>query len=100
MGSCTPLLDFKNETYFLFAMWTTGGVEIQFQHMLNRPLYSDISRRQQLLDDLNSLSGVHISQDRIDKRPSIPYLTFNDEIAINQFMEIWDNYIQEIKAKA
>ena len=95
-GSCFAMLDHKGQNHSTFALWTYGGVEIQFQWMNKKP-YDDISKRQELLNELNQLPRVSISEERLDKRPSIPYALLKDKKAMVQFFDIWQKYIENIK---
>jgi len=95
-GSCFAMLDHKGQNHSTFALWTYGGVEIQFQWMNKKP-YDDISKRKQLLAALNQLPGVSISENRLDKRPSIGYALLKDKKAMAQFFDIWQKYIKNIK---
>ena len=95
-GSCFAMLDHNGRYHWTFALWTYGGIEIQFQWMNKKP-YDDISKRQELLNELNQLPGVSISENRLDKRPSIPYALLKDKKAMVQFFGIWQKYIENIK---
>jgi len=46
---------------------------------------------------LNQLPGVSIPEERLDKRPSIPYALLKDKKAMAQFFDIWQKYIENIK---
>jgi len=97
-GSCFPMLYYNEEKYFLFAMWTYGVIEIQFQHMKNKAPYDDPHKRTELLNELNTIPNVNLPQDSIDRRPSIKYEALRDEQNLNKFLEIWDKYIENIKS--
>ncbi len=97
-GSYFPMLDHKNELYWLFAVWTYSGIEIQFQWIKTKPLYEARSKRMKLLQNLNQIPGVNLPEKRIDKRPSISYSVLKDESSFKQFLKIWENYIDEIRS--
>jgi len=96
-GSCFPMFNYNGTGYVMFAMWTYGGIEIQFQHMKNKAPYDDLQKRIELLNELNSIPNVNLPQDSIDRRPSIKYEALRDEQNLNKFLEIWDKFIENIK---
>ena len=53
-------------------LWTYGRLELQFKSMKERPFFSDIERRRELMRNLNAIDGVSITEDQISKRPAIP----------------------------
>jgi len=97
-GSCFPLLDYNEEKYILFAMWTYGGIEIQFQHIKNKAPYDDLQKRTELLNELNCIPGLDLPQDSIERRPSFKYEVLRDAQNLNKFLEIWDKFIETIKS--
>ncbi len=98
-GSCFPVLDHNGEAYTFFAMWTYGGIEIQFQYMKNKPVFDDIENRKIILRKLNMINGISIPEHKIELRPSIPYSVLRTKNNLESFKKIWDNFINEIKAK-
>ena len=85
--------------YTFFAMWTYGGIEIQFQHMKKKPVFNDIENRRKLLEKLNEINGILIPKDKIELRPSIPYSALKTKSNLASFKKIWDDYFNEIKTK-
>jgi len=98
-GSCFPVFEHKGESYTFFAMWTYGGIEIQFQHMKKKPIFNDVENRRKLLEKLNEINGILIPEDKIELRPSIPYSALKTESNLESFKKIWDSYFNEIKTK-
>jgi hypothetical protein len=98
-GSCFPLFNHEDTRYWLFALWTYGGIEIQFQIMKNRPVYNDIEMRKKLLEQLNSIIGVFIPEDGIERRPTIPFSALQPETSLNRFLEIWEEFMHYIRTK-
>jgi len=96
LGSFFPMLDYKNISYYLFALWTNGWCEIQFQWMKNRPIYDEIEKRKKLLKKLNQIMG-DIPEHGIDGKPSFSYSLLEDKVLFKDFINIWENYISEIK---
>lgn len=97
-GSFFPFYDGAKGTHWTFSVWTSAGVEIQFQHMASRQLFGPKERRAALLERLNRISGVTIGEDRLEKRPAIPLKPLTTPTALTQFLEVFDWYLQELKA--
>ena len=97
-GSFFPMLHINNDKFSSFACWTRGGIELQFKWMSNQTIYTDIERRKGIMTELNKIPGVNIAEDKLDKKPSIHYEVLKEESSLNQFLKIWDNYLEEIKS--
>jgi hypothetical protein len=63
-GSFFPIYDNKHGKHLLFAVWTYGRVEIQFQHMKNPPFDND-AKRQELSHRLSQIIDPCIANDRL-----------------------------------
>ncbi len=96
-GSFVPVLDHKGAPYYPLALYTYGRFEVQFQHMRARP-FDDENMRRELLRRLNEIDGIEISEDKITKRPSIPFSTLRNGDALERFLDVFDWYVKEIKA--
>ena len=79
-----------------FAIWTNGNIEIQFQHMKNRPVYDSKDMRLELLNKLNDIQDIQITVDRIDYRPSIELNSLINEESLGKFISIWEDYYRKI----
>lgn len=97
MGSFLPLIDVANQWYPLFSVWTYGAIEIQFQTIKNRPPFSDLSKRKDLLLSLNRIPQIDIPESAVNKRPSFSISMLKKEESLNQFFTIWEKYISEIR---
>lgn len=95
-GGFVPVLDFKEVSHQVIEVWTNGTIEIQFQWM--RGLFSEASKRLEFLNRLNQIHDVNIPGDAINRRPWISLAVLIDEVARNQFLDILDWYVSEIKA--
>ena len=70
-GTFVPVLDVAGRRHYPIAIWTSGSVGIQFQHM-NQPPFDAVELRKDLLTRLNQIPGVAIPEDSISGRPSLP----------------------------
>ena len=94
-GSFIPILDHEGTSYYPIVLYTYGRVEIQFQHM-RRP-FDDKAKRLELLHRLNEIDGIDIPEEKITKRPSIPFSTLHSEDTLERFLGTFDWYVREIK---
>ena len=95
-GSCFLVKDHNEVPYSSFAIWTNGNIEIQFQHMKNRPVYDSKDMRLELLNQLNDIRNIQIAFDRIDYRPSIELNSLINEESLGKFISIWEDYYRNI----
>ena len=95
-GSCFLVKDHNEVPYNSFAIWTNGNIEIQFQHMKNRPVYDSKDMRLELLNQLNDIRNIQIAFDRIDYRPSIELNSLINEESLGKFISIWEDYYRKI----
>lgn len=99
-GSFAPFFDYYNsddDSFPSFAVWTTGSVEIYFQHMKNRPVFNTDAKRRELLMKLNSIPGISIPENAIGRRPSFSLDVFRDQNALKMFLESLEWVIQEVQ---
>ncbi|NLF42591.1 MAG: hypothetical protein GX587_07845 [Bacteroidales bacterium] len=95
MGSIVPVFD-KEYSNQLFGIWTSGYIEIYFQYYLQKLPFDKIEKRQELLKKLNKISGISLPENKIDKRPSFDLDVLLDEIKLNEFLKIYDWFLDEI----
>ena len=69
-GSLIPVLEQDGQRHYPFAIYTYGGVEIQFQ-WLTRPPFDSPDVRLEFLARLNQIPGVQLPEDAITRRPRI-----------------------------
>jgi hypothetical protein len=93
-GSFVPVFDSINNNYQLFAVFTSGTVEIYFQWFQKKPPFDQESTRLELLSRLNSISGVTIPESSITKRPSINLSLLVKEESMNKFLAAFDWFLQ------
>lgn len=96
-GSFAPFFIQGDVDFPSFAVWTYGTVEIYFQHLKNRPIFSSENKRLELLQMLNSIPGVSIPENTLSKRPSISLDLLKDEKSLELFFNAFDWLIQQIK---
>lgn len=98
-GSFVPVYEHNETSHQLFAMWTYGTVEIYFQWYQYKSPFETESKRVELLTRLNTIDGVTITADSIDRRPSFKMTILNDDNKLGQFFKIFEWFIDEVKAE-
>jgi hypothetical protein len=99
-GSFIPMFDYQGRGNFLISVWTYGTIEVQFQWMQTRLPFAEETKRLELLNRLNQIKGINLSVDSITKRPSLPLANFKDFAVLQEFLNLLDWVIQEIKLSA
>lgn len=100
-GSFFPLLDLE-DTHWTFSVWTYARIEIQFEMMLNRPVFSDGAMRTELLSRLRDcqLPNVTFPDDSLTRRPSFPLSALGEEEKLAAFLEVMEWYLAELNSAA
>ncbi len=95
-GSIIPVLDLPKKSYYLFAMWTYGKIEIYFQWNKNKKPFDKIEKRKELLQKLNTIENLNIPENKIDKRPSFPVKLLEKQSEFDKFVQVFDWFLNEI----
>ncbi|MBF0630898.1 MAG: type I restriction enzyme HsdR N-terminal domain-containing protein [Magnetococcales bacterium] len=74
-----------------------GFVYISFEQLSRWSLFSDIGKRRELLAKLNTIHGVALSAEQIEKWPSFPLSALQNERSLDQFFNIFKWVVDEIK---
>jgi hypothetical protein len=96
-GSFIPGLNQKGTWHQVIRVSTNGYVEFSFQYMQPNPPFDDPAKRLELLHRLNKIQGIDLSEDTIDRRPSVPISLFHGEKRLEELLRILDWTIQEIR---
>ena len=80
-----------------FVVWTYGIVEIYFQWYQYRPTFDTETIRLELLKRLNQIGGVDIPTMAITRRSSIPLSVLANGNNLEQFLKIFDWFLEEIR---
>jgi len=96
-GSFFPMVDHAGDQYWTIAVWTSGTVEIQFQWMRRKLPFEIESKRQELRDKLNTVPGISIAGEGVDRRPNVPLQVLTAPGALAQFLEVLDWLVDEIR---
>lgn len=98
-GSYYPELTHDGVKHYMFGLWTSGDIELQFQRMIGKAPFDDWSLRRMLADRLQAIPGVGLLTDEVlVKRPSFPVASFSDSNALEKFLQVFDWYVETIRA--
>ncbi|MCP4624898.1 MAG: hypothetical protein GY850_15440 [bacterium] len=97
-GSFVPTYDTSNgQHYQLFAVFSSGNIQIYFSAYKNRIEFKDQSRRIEMLEKLNSIPGVNIPSDGISRYPNFSIAVLKDGTALEEFFKIFDWFLDVIR---
>lgn len=98
--SFVPTMKTPDGDFFIIYPWSgfTGNpkVEISFQHMKVKP-FGDLKWRKKLIEKINEVPGLHIEEDRISKRPGIPFETLKNAESMRGFLKALDWAVDSVK---
>ena len=96
-GSYVPILITPNNIkYQLFAAFTNGTIQINFHVYSKRPEFQSEDRRLELLNRLNTIPGVSLPRDSIDRYPSIQIGVLQQQENLEKFFEIFEWFINNV----
>ena len=97
-GSFVPVVNHKDVDHQLFAVWTSGGIEIYFYWYQYKEPFASEERRRELMRRLNAIEGVSLAEDAIARRPNIDLDTLAQDDRLNQLLKVFEWVIDEIRA--
>jgi hypothetical protein len=71
-------------------------LEVYFQWYISRPPFDQLSYRQELMNRLNTIPGIELPTNKIDKRPSFPLDLLAPPESMRVFLETFDWFMKEI----
>jgi hypothetical protein len=95
-GSLIPVLDKKEYSNQLFAIYTYGRIEIYFQYLKMKPPFNSEEKRLDLLNKLNSIEGLNLQINKIEGRPSFDIKALIRKENLTEFIKIYEWVINEI----
>jgi len=96
-GSFYPMLQTSAGTRQVFAVLTTGKIEIEYKFMKNYPAFADEETLRGFVRMLNAIPGVQIPEDGTPRLPSIPLEVLVDKANYRQFIEAVEWAYQKIR---
>lgn len=98
-GSYVPVLDYSGTGQQLFAVWSYGRFEFQFQYY-QRPPFDSPSKRLEFIELLNEIDGVKLDESHLAKRPNVGLTVFADESGLDKLLSAYDWFINELREYA
>jgi hypothetical protein len=95
-GSFQPYVPVPEGYGTPFIVWTSGSVEVTFQHLKNKPYFREIENRRELLRRLNAILDIPLPEDGIERRPSIPIQALVDPSRRHAFQQVMGWVAQEL----
>ena len=86
------------DLHYLLSLWTGDRVEFLFERMKTRPVFESEEKRLRLLHMLNEEVGLHIPDEKVGVRPSVPLAQFTDPAKLEALLHVLDWYVDEITA--
>lgn len=104
-GSFIPVFERDIPKTLAFAVYTNnpGGkpyVQLYFQSLAKRAPFDSPEKRLELLQRLNSIPGVSIPAEMVDRWPSIPLAVLANEAALDRFLDTIEWLIGEVRSLA
>ena len=92
-----PILEYLDEEYSLFACYTSGSVEANFDFLRWKSALKGEAKRMELRERLNRIIGFSIAETEITKRPSIRLAALAQGSALVDFLGVMDWLADDIK---
>jgi hypothetical protein len=97
-GSFFPVVDHGGDWYAPVSLGTSGTVEVQFHYFASKPPLDAEETRKEFAQRLNSISGVNIPLDAINRRPSFPLAALTEDAALRAFLDTLDWFFAEVRS--
>ena len=95
-GSLTPGLKQDNGCY-PFVLYTYGSIGMQFQSLSRRSPFDQPAKCAELQTKLQTIPGVSIPDDSLERQPSFPLNTLENPDALKTFFDIMDWVFDEYR---
>jgi hypothetical protein len=93
-----PAFSLPGKEFYLFALWTSGGIEMYFYWLQRRPPFDEGSKRAELRWRLNEIPGIALAPDAISRRPSIQMDVLMAPEHMRSFCSTLDWVVDEIRS--
>jgi hypothetical protein len=98
IGTFNPAIYHAELRYRFISVRTDGRFEVSFFDIKSRPPFDDEVKRRELWERLNQVGGMNISADRRDTWAEQPLAALTDDVAMQQFLNTLDWFVQEVRA--
>jgi len=80
-----------------FRLWSDGMLNLTFQYMLDRPVFGDAGRREEMRRRLNLIPGIALKEDAVSKRPTIQLAVLASASSMDAFLAVMDWFVTELR---
>jgi hypothetical protein len=80
-----------------FGIWSNGKIEIHFQYLAYYPPFDSEELRRALLERLNAIQGVRISEQSLTRRPGVPLSALVAPEALQSFLSTFSWVVDRLK---
>jgi hypothetical protein len=98
LSSFIPTLTHRGESWYPISVQTTGQVVLQMQWLKLRPPFDAKAKQTELLNKLNEIPGVAITEDRIGGRPGIRLDLLLNQPALDRLLAALSWVVAQIRA--
>jgi hypothetical protein len=95
-GSMNVAFDSQGHKLPLFSLLSNGSITVRFGEFKKPPFDAD-GKRRELLQRLNAVSGVALSDDMINRFPSISLSVLSEPKQLAKFLEAADWFVAEVR---
>jgi hypothetical protein len=96
-GSCVPRLVLPTGRLLLFAMWTSGTIELYFKYMRISP-FAEEARRRELAYRLAAIGGLVLPPDAHNRLPSIDMALLQADEQFRKFIDAMEWAINQVRS--
>lgn len=97
VGSSFFPLGTPGRNYQVFAVRTTGKIEVDFKNLKKCPVVAEEEMLREFFHKLNAITGVQIPEDRIHCLPGIPFKALVDEANYRLFIDAVEWVYQKLR---
>jgi hypothetical protein len=95
-GSFLVRLQTERATYNLLNAYTYGRIEVPLKHLKRTPPFDDDEKRLDLLKRLNTIPGVEIERDGIERWPRISLSILTRDSAVAKLIDAFEWVVAEV----
>ena len=96
-GSFMPRAVTGTAVHPMFSISTSGDIQIHLG-VMHEPPFNDLTQRQELVDRLRAIPGVHLEvADLQNSWPTFPLRQLLDGEGVEHFLEVWDWFLSKLE---
>lgn len=92
------LLPHAGVKHYVFSMWSSGWVNLEFGRLKSSPPFNDSMRRLDLVRRLNAIPHINLPDEAIQKYTPVPMSAFRDKADLRDFERVLDWVVKELQA--